>query len=187
MIKKIKVRVIMMLVLFWVVGCTSVPSQFEIADDVALLTTLEDVRNAKEQGQIARLAGLVARVENLAERTRVEIVALPMTASGRPLISAKPQARFVAYIDGYIESLEYTQGKPITVQGEVQTSESGQVGEFEMTFPVLHALEHQLWDINQRVRVDDFGSTIGCSPRSSLCHGFHPRFGHIETYLTPSK
>ncbi len=86
------------------------------------------------QGKEVRLGGVIAAIHNEKQRTRIEIVSLPLTSDGRPKIDAKPQGRFVGYADGFIEPLEYRPGRLLTVVGLINGQEQGTVGSLSISF-----------------------------------------------------
>ncbi len=55
--------------------------------------------------QEVRLGGIIAAIDNEKQRTRIEVVSLPLTSDGRPKLDAKPQGRFVGYADGFFSNL----------------------------------------------------------------------------------
>jgi len=90
--------------------------------------------------------GQIVRIDNLAERTRLEVIAFPLTSRDlRPRIEAAPGKRFRVYRDGYLESAEYEPGRSITVRGRIDGVESGRIGEATYDYPVVDADTLHLW------------------------------------------
>lgn len=92
-----------------------------------------------------RWGGRIARVENLADYTEIEVVAQPLTASGRPRNSAHSAGRFIARLPGFFDPVIYAVGKRLTVTGILETGKAGAIGEYSYTFPVVAVNQHQLW------------------------------------------
>jgi len=135
-------------------ACSSVPDKLSVADDALLI----DYRQAKAEvnaniGFKARWGGVIARVENQAEKTMIEVVNLTLSPSAKPKQSQETEGRFRLYHKGLLDPVIYKQGKSITVLGTIAESESGKIGEQEYLFPVLHADAVHLWKDVQRVDV----------------------------------
>ncbi|MCW8327537.1 Slp family lipoprotein [Photobacterium sp. SDRW27] len=151
------------LIMVFMVGCASVPeslytqSETPITDYMLIADDPEQV-----QGQEVRIGGIIAAIDNEKQRTRIEIVSLPLTSDGRPKLDAKPQGRFVGYVPGFIEPLEYRPGRLLTVVGRIDGSEQGTVGEFDYLFPVVKVSGSQLWQVKQEIRIDDFSRYQDC-------------------------
>lgn len=101
------------------------------------------------------------------DRTRVELVNLPIDSAGRPNIHQEPQGRFVAYVPGFLDPITYGEGRLLTLYGTTAPSEQGKVGDYEHTYPVMNAQGYHLWRVEERVEVDDIG------PYMFPCRGFY--------------
>ncbi|MGF1679715.1 Slp family lipoprotein [Photobacterium minamisatsumaniensis] len=151
------------LVTAFMVGCASLPpslhttTETPVTDVNVLMSDLE-----ANTGHEVRLGGIIAALSNGKERTRLEIVALPIGKDGKPKLNAKPQHRFVAYVDGFLEPLEYSMGKLISVAGKVAGEEQGTVGQFAYQFPVIDVTGNQLWQVKQEIWFDDFDRFNNC-------------------------
>lgn len=140
---------------FALAACSSLPSELH-ANSESVMT--DYLTFAQSKGQVVddvRLGGVIAKTENQKKRTRIEIVNLPIDSSGRPDINQEPQGRFVAYFDGYLEPIAFSQGRLITVVGQAIGQEQGQVGEHPYLFPALDGDGYRLWKIEERVRMYD--------------------------------
>ncbi|WP_299014639.1 Slp family lipoprotein [uncultured Photobacterium sp.] len=151
------------LVAVFVVGCASVPESLQTQSENPITDYRQVVAEpALAQGLEVRMGGIIAAITNQQHRTRIEIVSLPLTKDGRPMLDKKPQGRFVSYVDGFLEPLEYRPGRLLTVAGWVDGSEHGTVGEFNYTFPVIKVSGSQLWQIKQEILLDDFERNFNC-------------------------
>ncbi len=81
-----------------------------------------------------RLGGIIAKVDNFKDKTRLEIVNLPISKSGKPDIDEEPTGRFVAYFDGYLEPVAFSEGRLVTVVGKGAGEEEGKIGEHGYIF-----------------------------------------------------
>ncbi len=84
-----------------------------------------------------RLGGIIAKVDNFKDKTRLEIVNLPISKSGKPDIDEEPTGRFIAYFDGYLEPVAFSEGRLLTVVGKGAGEEEGKIGEHEYVFPII--------------------------------------------------
>lgn len=90
--------------------------------------------------------GRIVHTENLADRTRIEVVSYPLDdRSQRPLDDRQPGARFLVYHDGYLETAEFEAGRSITVRGRVDGTEAGRIGEADYEYPVVQSRDIHLW------------------------------------------
>lgn len=138
------------------VGCSSLPQDLESNQQTTLVDyhTFSDAAHAGKNVEV-RLGGIVARLDNLADKTRIEIVNLPISSSGKPNLSEEPNGRFVVYMKGFMDPVTYGKGRLITVIGESDGIEKAHVGEFEYPFPVIQASGSHLWQIQEYVISQD--------------------------------
>lgn len=146
------------LVLFATVGlsaCSSLPEELNASTE---LVVTDYKAFAESQGQVSedvRLGGIIAKVDNFKDKTRLEIVNLPISESGKPDIDEEPTGRFVAYFDGYLEPVAFSEGRLVTVVGKGAGEEEGKIGEHGYIFPVIKGEGYRLWKIEERVRMYD--------------------------------
>ncbi|GEA60573.1 Slp family lipoprotein [Vibrio comitans] len=174
-------RVFIALVLGLVlVGCSSLPDSL-VSSNEKIVTDYGDwVNSAPEAVSEVRLGGVIAEITNLKEKTRLEIVNLPIAKDGKPDINVEPEGRFVAYVDGFIDPVTFSKGRLISVLGNPDGNETGKVGEYEYRFPVLNANGYHLWQIKETLIVHDEPlSMFPC--RSLYCREvrYGPTTGHV--------
>jgi outer membrane lipoprotein len=164
---------------FLLVGCSSLPTELEASSE-PVITDYQEWVNQLPDAKDVRLGGVIAKVTNLKDKSRVEVVNMPISSSGKPDLDAEPSGRFVAYVDGYVEPLSFAEVRLVTFVGQSAGSEDGKIGEFPYTFPVMNADNQRLWQITERVIVNDFAPTY-YSCRSLHCRSFHtmPRQGRV--------
>ncbi|MCG9682774.1 Slp family lipoprotein [Vibrio sp. Isolate23] len=140
-------------------ACSTLPENLA-SDNPDLQTNYSGWQSSASQEQELRLGGVIASVTNLKDKTRVEVVNLPISSNGKPDINQEPQGRFVGYIDGFADPVTLSQGRLITLLGDSSGTEAAKVGEYSYDFPVMNIKSYHLWRIEERVIVhDDFGSS----------------------------
>ncbi len=137
-------------------GCASYPDAVRVSDESVLVSYQAVTQGGVVQGT-ARWSGVIAKVQNNATDTRLEIVYFPSASGGRPQVSDQTPGRFVAYVKGFLDPLVYAQGKQVTVLGSIAAIESGHVEQFNYRFPVLNQATVYIWPKKQeRIEVDTY-------------------------------
>ncbi len=127
-------------------GCAStVPKP--IATEIDPPIQLTEAQNAPDayRGRRVRWGGNIAQVSNLADATRVEIVARNLGESGRPSRADVTLGRFVAVIPGFLDPSVYAKDRQLTVVGTLDGVEVGKIGEYPYRYPVVRVETHYLW------------------------------------------
>ena len=143
------------LILMVIAGCSSLPDSLRSTDEKVVTDYMTWINADPIEVNEVRLGGVIASITNLADRTRIEIVNLPISSSGKPDIKQNPNGRFVGYVDGFLEPLAYGEGQLITVVGQSHVPEMVSIGEFEQTIPVMKITGHHLWKIQERVVINE--------------------------------
>jgi len=155
-------------------ACSSIPQ--ELASENPNLVTDYSAWQQQRSAQVdVRMGGVIASVNNLDDRTRIEVVNLPINSVGKPDINQEPKGRFVAYIKGFKDPVSFSEGRLITLLGQSRGSEAALVGEYEYDFPVMLAEGYRLWRIEERVIINETGSYV------YPCHGIYCRDIHSST------
>lgn len=146
---------LVLLAAFGLSACSSLPEELnatteQVLTDYKTFAELQGLANSD-----VRLGGIIAKVDNLKDKTRVEIVNLPISETGKPDISAEPAGRFAVYFDGYLEPVAFSKGRLVTVVGKSAGEEEGKIGEREYIFPLMKGQGYRLWTIEERVRTYD--------------------------------
>lgn len=89
-------------------------------------------------------AGTLVAIHNLADSSRLEVLAYPRRSNGDPDLDSAPLGRFVARYPGYLEPLDYAPGRQLSVRGRLAGSETGTVGEAQYDYPLVEAVQLQL-------------------------------------------
>jgi len=129
---------------FVITGCASKPSKPEAPEPTL---AIKSVLDSPEQytGQRMRWGGTIAKVENKAATTQIEIVSRELGKKGRPKSNDKTAGRFIAVFDEFLDPGVYTKDRQITVHGTVAGTEKGEIGDYVYTYPTVTADTHTLW------------------------------------------
>jgi outer membrane lipoprotein len=125
-------------------GCASYPEPVRVSDEASLVSFQATVKAGLTQGQ-ARWSGVIAKVQNNSQNTRLEIVYFPSGTHGRPITDKDTEGRFVAYAKGFLDPVVYQPGKQVTVLGQLSPFEAGKVDQFQYSYPVIQASAVYLW------------------------------------------
>jgi outer membrane lipoprotein len=120
-------------------GCTTRSERSDSGPTPAQVTASGEARGAVHWG------GQIVRVENLRDRTLVEVLALPLEGNGRPQIDGRPRGRFVVERPGFLEPQEYAVNRLLEVRGQLNGFTSGRVGEAAYRYPVVTGDQLVLW------------------------------------------
>ena len=137
-------------------GCATYPDAVRVTDETSLVSYEAAIKAGIAQGN-ARWSGVIAKVDNHAKETRLEIVYFPAKTNGRPNVSDQTLGRFVAYVPTFLDPMVYQQGKQVTILGPLAQPESGMVDKYQYVYPVITQATVYLWPKQQetsRVEVD---------------------------------
>lgn len=81
--------------------------------------------------------GTIIGVKNLSNRTDIEILAYPLDSSQRPRLKAEAMGRFIAELPGFIEPMNYPDGVPVTVRGQIAGTQAGVVSHATYIYPMV--------------------------------------------------
>jgi len=128
-------------------GCASqVPLGIREAPATAISVIEGQNRGDSELlGKAVRWGGEVVRVQNLAEVTRVEVLARRLGNEGEPEPEGEIDARFIAQFQGFIDPSEYQAGERLTVQGRIAGTEVNKLGDYPYRYPVVLVEESHRW------------------------------------------
>ena len=113
-----------------------------------------------QMGQKVIWGGSIIDIRNLTDKTRLEVLAFPLSNNFRPDATATAQGRFIVENPGYLEPREYAPGKLISVSGTLLSPQSGKIGDAEYLYPVVKASTIRLWKEKAKSSVR-FGIGIG--------------------------
>lgn len=132
--------------LFLLGGCASnLPQGIAEAPINAFKVQQAQANSQAYIGKTVRWGGEIVQVRNSKDVSDVEILARQLSSGGSPQSDSPADARFIARIQGFIDPAEYAEGSRITVSGILSGIETGKVGEYEYTYPLVSVESHHKW------------------------------------------
>lgn len=150
-------------------ACSSLPESLVTTNEKVITDYQEWLNTPVKEVNEVRLGGIIAKVTNLKNKTRIEVVNLPISSSGKPNLDSEPQGRYVGYYYGYLEPMSFAKGRLVTLLGVNDGEETGKVDDFEMTFRVMRITGSHLWRIEETIVVQEIESHL------SPCYGLYCR------------
>ncbi len=89
--------------------------------------------------------GMLISSSNLENGTQLEVLGYPLHSNQRPNIDESPLGRFLVMEGGYLESVDFTGGRLVTITGSVARTHIGEVGSSQYHYPVINADQIHLW------------------------------------------
>ena len=152
--KKIAIFLTALFAISLLSGCISAPPGLErdksaIQDLKKIKTEDYDCRCKK-----VRLGGKVVAATALKDKTRIEVISLPvLTFSAKPAIDAPTNGRFIAYLKGFVDP-ESLKEQYITVTGVLSGKEPGKIDQADYQYPVIDVTAHKQWRLVQEYYYD---------------------------------
>lgn len=113
-----------------------------------------DAVDADRTGAAVRWGGRIIQVEPRENRTCFEMLATPLTASGRPYwASDEIGGRFIACRTGFYDPALFQRNREVTFTGRIDGYENRRIGGYDYRFPRLEADVVYLWPRRDRVNV----------------------------------
>jgi outer membrane lipoprotein len=125
-------------------GCATGPFEID-ATAVSRIGPAHVLAESGHEGRRAVWGGRVVNVSNLADRTEIEVVSLPLDGADRPRLGAEPGVRFLLVQPGFLEPTRYSPGRYLTVLGKIDGLDERLVGDFVYEQPVMRAERIHLW------------------------------------------
>ena len=88
--------------------------------------------------------GEVIQVENLASRTRIEVLAYPLDSSQRPRLKEPATGRFIAEYPGFLDPLNFPKGSLVTVRGQFTGTQAEPLGQSTYIYPMVFLRNNEL-------------------------------------------
>ena len=92
--------------------------------------------------------GLIVNSQNLVKGSLLEILTYPLDSKHKPNTQEKPLGRFLIQHPDYLETMNYTTGRHITVIGLLFEVRKGFINEAQYLYPVVNAEQLHLWPTN---------------------------------------
>tara|TARA_R110002167_G_scaffold178598_7_gene378365 strand:- start:4841 stop:5446 length:606 start_codon:yes stop_codon:yes gene_type:complete len=172
----------LVLVSLLVTACSTLPEKIQLPEGTNLVS-YQDAASQSEQmtGQKARWGGVIAKVDNKAQNTLLEVVYYPLKSYGRPIAGDESIGRFRVYIQGFMDPMVYKVGRSMTFTGDFTGVEEGLVGEHKYVFPTLQGSGYYLWQDIQQVDV----TSVHVWPYD-YWYGWYPRPYSRSIYIRSS-
>lgn len=94
--------------------------------------------------------GMVIEVVNRERHTEVVVLAYPLDERQRPKVEAPSEGRFIVVLPGFVEPLDYPQGRFVTLRGALEGTRDGRIGDRDYAYPLVRAQAAHLWPRNFR-------------------------------------
>jgi outer membrane lipoprotein len=132
-----------------------IPKQYE--KQVNKNVTFEEIKSSPQsyQGELVVLGGEVLKATRLEDKTRVEVLQLPLGEEHVPLTEkSRSQGRFYAFDTGkeILDPAVLEEGTPITIIGEVTGVTTGKLDESRYQYPTIRIKDLTKWDRNEMRR-----------------------------------
>jgi outer membrane lipoprotein len=113
----------------------------------AVLATPAQVAQTPEHysGNEVIWGGRIVHVSNFQDHSEIELLAYPLDSSQRPRANDSGNGRFIAVLRGYVEPLDYPAGALMTVDGKLNGTRAGQVGQADYLFPLVDVAQSHVW------------------------------------------
>ena len=89
--------------------------------------------------------GRIVQVSNFADHSEIDLLAYPLDSSQRPRANDSGGGRFIAVLHGYVEPLAYPPGALMTIDGKLNGTRAGKVGEADYLFPLVDVAQSHVW------------------------------------------
>lgn len=144
-------------------GCASTPEFNSEKADLTLSPAKVIEQGNASIGKQVFWGGLILKTSNMKTTTQLEVLAYPLNSFHQPEKTSSPMGRFIIKHQGYLEPTVYTQGRLVTLTGEIISIEKGKIGESVYEYPVILSKQLHLWGNEQnRVKTSiHFGIGIG--------------------------
>lgn len=135
-------------------ACAHIPEKLSVADN-ASLTNFEQAKSQANRlkGSMARWGGVIAKVNNKADKTVIEVVHFDLKSSTRPKVKDETKGRFKVVYNGLLDPVIYKEGRSITAVGRIGDVTNGKIGEHKYQYPTLMADYVHLWKEVKKVDV----------------------------------
>lgn len=124
------------------VGCASPPKPLQ---GTFSQVSPEEAVQREGLGEVVRWGGRIVMVEPGSQNSCFEIVAMPLSVTGRPQAVDRSLGRFIACRAGFYDPEVFMEGREVTISGRVEGFETRKVGNFDYRYPRVAAEVVYLW------------------------------------------
>ncbi len=143
---KVYAAIVMSMVLAGCAGTPVVPP--ELKDKVDWTVSFLQVKASPQsyRGRVIVVGGMVLSAKPLKERTRIEVLQLPLDGEQEPMGPlTDSQGRFLVFHKEFIDPATIPFGTRLTVVAEVVGSETLKLDEIEYVYPTLESKSLTVW------------------------------------------
>lgn len=126
-------------------GCATQPAFDTSLVNKTITPTLASTDFSNVNGAQILWGGVIIAANNLQDATQIEILGYPLHNDQSPNTNKGPIGRFLAINPGYVETIDYAQGRLITVAGQLSELKEGHIGEAIYNYPVVKVTKIHLW------------------------------------------
>lgn len=143
-------------------ACVSAPKPLQ--GQFSALTP-EQAAKRQASGELVRWGGHIVAVEPRSDSSCFEVVAAPLTGTGRPQQVDQSLGRFIACRSGFYEPEVFQAGRELTISGRIEGFETRKVGQYDYSYPRVAADVVYLWperrDVDMIIERPFFGGYYG--------------------------
>ncbi|MGB9715690.1 MAG: Slp family lipoprotein [Thermodesulfovibrionales bacterium] len=112
------------------------------------------------KGRVVILGGVIVSSTNTKDGTYIEVLQKPLDYRGRPEDTDTSFGRFIILYEGYLDTAVYSQGREVTVAGEVMGKTIRPLEEIQYPYTLIKSIELHLLEPRYNIPVQ-FGIGIG--------------------------
>ncbi|MBN2297536.1 MAG: Slp family lipoprotein [Deltaproteobacteria bacterium] len=129
-------------------GCTSVIPR-DVLSKVDEPVSIRDVQDHPDSFSASRVlwAGIILDIQNSKDHTIIEVLQKPSDYQGRPKAVDTSDGRFLARYNGFLDPAVYSEGREVTIAGELEGIKNLSIGEYAYTYPFVLVTEIHLWPL----------------------------------------
>ncbi len=146
-----------LLLLFLIPGCHVISKDLRVSSDLSL--TLKQVRGNPDafKGKSVIWGGEIIQVINQQDgTTEIEVFQEPLDFRGGPRDAPASEGRFLVLDFKFLNPYIYSEGRTITVAGEIQGEKFEPLGEMYYRYPLIAAKQIYLWPDYYAYYNDDY-------------------------------
>lgn len=113
--------------------------------------------------QLVLWGGMIVEVDNRERSTEITILAYPLDQRQQPKLESPSEGRFIAVLPGFVEPLDYPQGRFVTLRGRMFGARAGTIQQREYLFPLVQVQAAHVWPRDFRNAGPNFSIGIGIS------------------------
>ena len=133
--------------LLLLVGCSSKPVLPTEGYNREILPKAVTELGEEPAGKQVLWGGIIINSTNLEGRTRLEILSYPLDKELRPQNELKAGGRFLAFQKGYLETVDYSAGRQVSLVGTISGTEEARLGEHSYHYPAVDVEQLHLWPV----------------------------------------